>query len=183
MHLLGNFTTIVLPRTSCSSLGAAKGCSRTCAASQELGEWQEGQISCRNTGDMAGLGAWGGLVLMENCRMNSPALHLPTENPLFPVLWVTTAAPQKSSSEGWFCCWGDRVRRRLRKRLQERRSALTQRGQGRDSTETGLSVRMHGHSHHWVCILLPGQVPPLGNCLLSLCLKPRWRGPSCELWP
>lgn len=34
---------------------------------------------------------------MENCHMNSPTLHLPTENPvpapLFPILCVTIGAP------------------------------------------------------------------------------------------
>lgn len=57
MHPTANFTTIFLTRGSSSSLDAAKGCSGSCAASQELGEWQEGQISCRNAGDIIGLGA------------------------------------------------------------------------------------------------------------------------------
>lgn len=56
-HPAGNFTTIISTKGSSSSLGAAAGCSWTGAASQELGEWQEGQISCRNTGDNVHLGA------------------------------------------------------------------------------------------------------------------------------
>lgn len=66
----------------------------------------------------------------------------------------------------------DGVRRHLRKGLQGGRSALTKQRWGRDRHKNGLSIKMHGHSHHLVCILLPGQVPTLGNCLLNFCLKP-----------
>lgn len=81
MHPAGNFTTIVLTR----------GCTGTCAASWALGEWWEGQNSCRNVGDIVGL------FLMENGHIKRPTLHLSTENqvpaPLISILSVTIVAP------------------------------------------------------------------------------------------
>lgn len=126
MHPTGNFTTIVLTR----------GRTGTCAASWELGEWREGQISCRNVGDIVGLGAWQGLVLMENGHIKRPTLHLCKENQvpalLISILSVTIVAPLEIVFKWMVLYGGDGVRRHLRRGLQEGTSALPKQGQGRD---------------------------------------------------
>ena len=179
MHPTGNLTTIILTRGTSRSLGRAKGFSRTYTASQELREWHKGQIFCRNTGDSMGLGAWWGLVLTANCWLNSPTLHLPTENPvsapLSSIVYVTIAAPleiilkfmvllQRGMEEGGIwergCKRGD-----LHSPSRDKAGTVA---------ETGLRIKMDGHSHHCICILDQRQVPTIGNCLLKLCLKPWW---------
>lgn len=122
-----------------------------------------------------GSGSLIGLVLMENC----PALHLPMENPvpapLFPILCVTKAAPLEITLQGMVLLQRGRSKEASAKGAA-RGDICTHQAGTRDKagtgTETRLSKKMHGHSHHLVCILLPGQVPALGNCPLDLCLKP-----------